>query len=237
MRVLGLESSAMTASVAIMTDDVLTAEYSTNFKQTHSQTLLPMLDEICKCTRTDVKDIDVIAISSGPGSFTGLRIGSATAKGLGLALEKPIVEVPTLEALAYNVSECDTLICPMMDARRGNVYAGVYSFMDSRKPPLKVMDVTLVSVEELISKINELGQNVVFLGDAVHDNMEILSKTLNVTWKVAPAQSIMPRAASVCALGKIYASQGKCIDADEHSPNYLRPSQAEREREKKSNEK
>ena len=130
MLIIGIESSALVASVALMEDDRLVAEYTMNNKKTHSQTLLPMLDEIVRAAEADLKDVDAIAISRGPGSFTGLRIGSATAKGLGLALDKPLVEVPTLDAMAYNLyGVCDGVICPIMDARRQEVYSGIYEFV------------------------------------------------------------------------------------------------------------
>ena len=103
MRILGLDSSGLVAGVAVMEDDILLAEYTTDYKKTHSQTLLPMLDEIRNMIELDLSTIDAIAIAAGPGSFTGLRIGSATAKGLGLALKKPLVEIPTLEGLAWNL--------------------------------------------------------------------------------------------------------------------------------------
>lgn len=99
-RILGIDSSGLVAGVAVTEGDVLLAEYTTNYKKTHSQTLLPMLDELCRMVELDMNTLDAIAIASGPGSFTGLRIGSGTAKGLGLALNKPLVEVPTLEGLA-----------------------------------------------------------------------------------------------------------------------------------------
>ena len=128
MRILGVDSSGMVASVALVEDDLLVAEYSVNYKKTHSQTLLPMLDEIVKMTELDLNTIDAIAVAAGPGSFTGLRIGAATVKGLGLALEKPVVSVPTCHGLAYNLWGSDKLICPIMDARRSQVYTGIYEF-------------------------------------------------------------------------------------------------------------
>ena len=99
MRILGIESSSLVASVAVVTDDVVTAEYTVNFKKTHSQTLLPMLDEIVRMVELDLETADAIAVSGGPGSFTGLRIGSATGKGLGLALKKPLIHIPTVDAM------------------------------------------------------------------------------------------------------------------------------------------
>ena len=118
MKILALDSSGLVASAAIVEDDVLIAEYTTDYKKTHSQTLLPMLDEIRQMIDLDLHTIDAIAISAGPGSFTGLRIGAATAKGLGLALKKPLIPVPTVDALAYNLYDSTGVICPMMDARR-----------------------------------------------------------------------------------------------------------------------
>lgn len=103
MKVLGLDSSGLVAGVALIQDDVLIAEYTTDYKKTHSQTLLPMLDELRRMVDLDLKSIDLIAVAAGPGSFTGLRIGSATAKGLGLALDIPLAAVPTVDALAYNL--------------------------------------------------------------------------------------------------------------------------------------
>lgn len=128
MKILGLDSSGIVASVAIVEEDNLIAEYTVNYKKTHSQTLLPMLDELAKMTELDMDTIDAIAVAAGPGSFTGLRIGSATAKGLGLALKKPLVEIPTVDALAYNLYDAKALICPIMDARRSQVYTGIYRF-------------------------------------------------------------------------------------------------------------
>ena len=112
MRILGIESASLVASVAIVTDDVITAEYTVNLKKTHSQTLLPMIDEIVKMLEVPLESIDAIAVSGGPGSFTGLRIGSATAKGLGLALKKPLIHVPTMDAMGYCLYGASALICP-----------------------------------------------------------------------------------------------------------------------------
>ena len=133
MKILGIESASLTASAAIWEDDLLTAEYTVNYKKTHSQTLLPMIDEIVTMTETDLETLDAIAVSGGPGSFTGLRIGSATAKGLGLALQKPLIHVPTLDAMAYEHFGTDRVICPMLDARRSQVYCGLYEHHDEFK--------------------------------------------------------------------------------------------------------
>ena len=125
MKILALDSSGLVASVAVIEDDRLTAEYTVNYKKTHSQTLVPMMDAIREMTELKIDTIDAIAVAAGPGSFTGLRIGSATAKGLGLALGKPVIPVPTVDGLAWQMYGTDKLVCPIMDARRSQVYTGL----------------------------------------------------------------------------------------------------------------
>ena len=220
-----------------MEDDILLAEYTTNYKKTHSQTLLPMLDELKKMIELDLQTLDAIAIASGPGSFTGLRIGAATAKGLGLALQKPLVEVPTLEGLAYNLCGTDRLVCPIIDARRNQVYTGIYDFtnvdgiyeLHVREPQCAV------DILQIIEKCNELGseqnREVIFLGDGVPVYQKVIAENMKVPYSYAPASSNRQRAGSVAALGAIYFAQGKTVTAAQHQPEYLRKSQAERERE------
>ena len=228
MKILGLDSSGIVASVAIVEDDVLIAEYTVNYKKTHSQTLLPMLDEIANMTELDLNSIDAIAVAAGPGSFTGLRIGSATAKGLGLALKKPLIAIPTVEGLAYNLYDISGLICPIMDARRKQVYTGIYRFTDHQ---LKVVeDQMAVPMETVIEKLNQYGEAVTFLGDGVPVFHELIAEKMTVPYSFAPAHVNKQRAAAVAALGEIYYRQGKTETAMEHVPDYLRVSQAERER-------
>lgn len=226
MRILGIESSSLVASAAVVTDQVLTAEYTVNFKKTHSQTLLPMIDEICTMLELDLKDVDAIAVSGGPGSFTGLRIGSATAKGLGLALEKPLVHVPTVDAMAYNLYGTSALICPIMDARRNQVYTGLYHYEREFQvvKPQCAMD-----IRELAAELNGRGERVIFLGDGVPAYEALLGSLLIVPWDLAPAHCNRQRAASVAALGTAYYGMGKVETAMEHAPDYLRKAQAERE--------
>ncbi|MCR4838438.1 MAG: tRNA (adenosine(37)-N6)-threonylcarbamoyltransferase complex dimerization subunit type 1 TsaB, partial [Eubacterium sp.] len=126
MKIIGIDSSGNVASVAYVADGTLIAEYTINNKKTHSQTLLPMLDQIVRDAEIELSEIDAIAVAAGPGSFTGLRIGAATVKGLGLALEKPVIAIPTCEGLAYNLMGNSGLVVPIMDARRGQVYTGIY---------------------------------------------------------------------------------------------------------------
>ena len=231
MKVLGIDSSGMVASIAVVEDMQMLGEYTINYKKTHSQTLLPMLDEVAKMIELDLADIDVIAVAAGPGSFTGLRIGSATAKGLGLALKKPLVSVPTLEGIAFNFCGSDKVICPMMDARRSQVYTGIYEFDGNTLR--KVEDQMAVPVEEILEKLNIIGKEVVLAGDGVPVYMEQIEKYLKVPYLIAPAHLNRQRAGAVAVLGMQYAKEGKTETAMEHQPDYLRLSQAERERAEK----
>ncbi len=228
MKILGIESSSLVAGVAIVTDGVLTGEYGVDYKKTHSQTLLPMLDELVKLLELDLDTIDGIAVAAGPGSFTGLRIGSATAKGLGLALKKPLLHIPTLDAMAYNLWGAAGLVCPIMDARRSQVYTGLYH-VEAELQVVKGQ--CAMSVDRLIQELNGMGERVLFLGDGVPVYKKALEEGLMVPFAFAPAQSGRQRAASVAALGELYMAQGKTETAAEHKPEYLRKPQAERERE------
>ena len=231
MKILALDSSGLVARVAVTEDDNLLGEDTINYKKTHSQTLLPMLYEVAKMIELDLKTVDVIAVSAGPGSFTGLRIGSATAKGLALALDKKIVSVPTVDALAYNIWNCTDVICPLMDARRQQTYTGLYTFEDGRMQTL--LPQCVVQIEEIINKVNDMGKPVVFLGDGVPVFADFIAQHCKVPYQYAPAHCNKQRAASVAALGAILYAEGKAEPAAEHKPDYLRLSQAERERQEK----
>ncbi|MGN0395995.1 MAG: tRNA (adenosine(37)-N6)-threonylcarbamoyltransferase complex dimerization subunit type 1 TsaB [Coprococcus sp.] len=232
MKILGFDSSGLVASVAIVEDDNLIAEYTVNYKKTHSQTLLPMLDEIVKMTETDKMSFDALAVAAGPGSFTGLRIGAATVKGLALALDVPVVSVPTLEGLAYNMWGCKELICPIMDARRNQVYTGLYKF-DEKNELVTIMDQVPLDIEELIDKLNEFDESVVFLGDGTAQFKDIIKEKIRVKYSIAPAHMNKQKAGSVAVAGMVRYKCGLYENGDEHSPVYLRVSQAEREREEK----
>lgn len=237
MRILAIDSSGLVATVAVVEEEneisKTIAEYTINYKKTHSQTLLPMLDEIVKMTDMNLDTIDAIVVAGGPGSFTGLRIGSATAKGLGLALKKPLIHIPTVEGLAYNLCYTDRIICPIMDARRNQVYTGIYQ-MDGDK--LQVLEAQMaVEIDELAKKLCTYGKPVIFLGDGVPVHKDRLEKELMTNHDIAfaPAHMNQQRAAAVGMLGIQYYKEGKTETAMEHKPDYLRVSQAEREREER----
>lgn len=231
MKILALDSSGLVASVAVVEDDNLLGEYTVNYKKTHSQTLLPMLDEVAKMIELDLETVDAIAVSAGPGSFTGLRIGSATAKGLGLALNKPLIHIPTVDGLACNLWGHQHMICPLMDARRNQTYTGIYEFRDGRLTVLK--EQCAVGIDEIVECINEIGRPVVFLGDGVSVFRDFIEEHCRVSHCYAPAHMNKQRAGAAAFLALQYAREGKMETAAEHKPDYLRLSQAERERKEK----
>jgi len=228
MKILAIDSSGLVASVAVLEDEELIAEYTVNYKKTHSETLLPMLDEIKKMTDLDLSTVDAIAVSKGPGSFTGLRIGSATVKGLAYALDVPVIAVPTVDALSMNMWGTDCLVCPIMDARRNQVYTGLYEFVDDSHTV--VMEQTAIGIEELCEILNENGRKVILLGDGVPVYKEIVDEKLTVPHSYAPAGMNRQKASSLGVMAFDYYKRGITETADEHKPEYLRLSQAERER-------
>ena len=237
MKIVGIDSSGLVASVAVVEDDTLIAEYSVNYKKTHSQTLLPMLDELSEMIDLDRSTIDAIAVAAGPGSFTGLRIGSATVKGLAEALVVLVVPIPTVDGLAYNLYGSSSLVCPLMDARREQTYTGIYEFNRVKDVYImkSLMEQCAVPVDEVIEVLNGMDRDVVFLGDGVPVFYDKLEKGLKVSHSYAPAFMNRQRASTIATLAFSYIAEGKTQTAAEHAPIYLRLSQAEREQLEKDN--
>ena len=235
MKILAIEASGPVAGCALLEDGTLTAEYSVQYKKKHSQSLVPMLNEMKEMLDLDLSSIDFIAVTAGPGSFTGLRIGAATVKGLGLALDKPVLPVPTVDSLACGLYGTDCVICPLMDARRQQVYTGIYENKDG----LRILEPQCVTaLTEITGRLNELGREVIFLGDGVPVNEEALRDEMKVPYLIAPAHLNRQRAASTAVrAAQIYAEKGEeaLVSADDFRPEYLRVPQAERERGDKRN--
>ena len=241
MKILGIDSSGMVASVAIVQNDVIIAEYTMNHKKTHSETLLPMIDEIVKTSETKLEELDAIAIAAGPGSFTGLRIGAATAKGLAMATDKPIIPIKTCEGLAFNMWGAEGLICPIIDARRNQVYTGLYRVKGNVEV---IHEQQPMDIHELIEYINSYSkqreaseggpaEGVTFLGDGVAIYQDVIWKEIDIPCQMAPAMMNRQRGASIASYGGLLYKEGKYINADDFAPEYLRKSQAERVRESK----
>lgn len=233
MKILGVDSSGLVASVAIVSEDVVVSEFTVNNKKTHSQTLLPMVEQVMRFAGMELEELDAIAVASGPGSFTGLRIGAATVKGLGLALKRPIVPVPTLEGMAYQLAEVDGIICPIMDARRNQVYTGIYQMCQGQLHNL--MEQCAVDICDLLKELEAYPGKVHFLGDGVPVYRDVIQRGFAGEYSLAPAHLSRQRAAAVAVLGSKYYQAGKMKHASEFVPVYLRKSQAEREREARLN--
>ena len=232
MKILAIDSSSVAGSVALYENGEIKSEYITLDKRTHSETLLPLIDKLKEEVDLDLDTIDAIAITGGPGSYTGLRIGGATAKGLGLALNKPIINVPTMEALAYNVVGSSVLVCPIMDARRERVFTGLYKFDGDRISTIK--DQCVLTIDELVSEIDE---EVIFLGDGVDAYRKTLDESLSVAHSFGEDDDNYVKASSFVKLAKIFFDEGRVEGADEFAPDYLMLSQAERElKEKQKND-
>ena len=228
MKLLAIETSALVCSAAVMEDESLIGEFTIQQKKTHSQMLMPMVEALQEKLELDLKTLDAIAVAGGPGSFTGLRIGSATAKGLAAALGLPIISVPTVDALAYRLCGNTGLVCPIMDARRDQTYTGIYAFEGNEMKT--VLAQCAIALPELAEKLNEKGAAVTFLGDGVPVFREKLEEILTVPHIFAPAHLNRQSAASVAALGMQYLKEGRTETAAAHKPEYLRLSQAERVR-------
>ena len=235
MKILAIEASGPVAGCALWEDGTLTAEYSVQYRKKHSQSLVPMLDEMREMIDLDLSGIDFIAVTSGPGSFTGLRIGAATVKGLGLALDKPVLPVPTVDSLACNLYGTDRLICPLMDARRQQVYTGIYENRDG----MNVLHPQCVTaLADIAEELNQLGREVIFLGDGVPVNEKALGDLMKVPYYLAPAHLNRQRAAATAVrAAQIYEEKGEdaLVSSDDFRPEYLRVPQAERERGDKRN--
>lgn len=227
MKILAIDASGVAASVALLEDQKLVAEYTINHKLTHSQTLMPMMNEICTMIDVDLSAIDAIGITSGPGSFTGLRISAGTAKGMAFGLDIPLVDIPTLDAIAHNIPYTDHIICPIMDARRKHVYTALYKWEDETLK--KLTDHQVIPMTDVIQMIKEQGKQVIFMGDGIEVYKEMIQEELGDKAYLAPPSLRLQRAATVALMAMEKAKQGDTVSHMDFAPTYLRPSQAERE--------
>ena len=233
MKLLAIESAALTAAAAVLQDHVLLAEYTVTYKKTHSETLLPMIDEILRMTGTEASSLSAIAVSQGPGSFTGLRIGASIAKGIAFAAGIPIIPVPTTDAMAYMVYDSASVIAPIMDARRSQVYTGLYSFENGIFTVHEGAAAKSIEeqMQDAVTLADRLGKRILYLGDGVPVFRETIERTLGALSHFAPPGMNVPHAGAIACLGEKLFLEGKSVSADAFVPLYLRKSQAERERE------
>lgn len=225
MRILSIDSSSKVATAAIVNEDGLIAEYTLNNKAEHSVLIMEMIDTMLKSSNLTIDDIDGFAVSKGPGSFTGLRIGMATIKGLSFGSDKPYVSISTLDALAYSLLNFDGIICPIMDALRDSVYTGLYK--NNNGVLETILDPSALDLEELITLLKEKNEKVIFTGDGLIKHKSYLKENLENSY-FPPNHLSVIRASSLGELGLIELINGNYDDPNS-SPFYLKKPQAQRE--------
>lgn len=234
MKILSLDASANSASVCIYdaTEDKIIGDFYINTKLTHSQTLVPMIDALLNSAKLSLSDIDFFAVNTGPGSFTGIRIGVSVIKGMAMALNKPCVSVSTLHSMAYNfIDSEDVVVCACMDARRNQVYNALFSVNNGVVS--RICDDRAIGVEDLFSELVAIDKTVVLVGDGA----ELCYRQkgdCDVTLSVASKR--YQRASSVALAAVELINKDETLSAATLMPTYLRPSQAERERLNKEKE-
>ncbi|SCJ90453.1 UGMP family protein [uncultured Clostridium sp.] len=229
MIVLSMDSSSLVTTVALLKDEHILGEFTINFKREHSVILMEKVEELLKDCEVDINDVDGFVVSKGPGSFTGLRIGMATVKGLSMGSNKPYVSISSLDALAYSLLNFDGLICPIMDALRDSVFTCIYKNIDGKLT--KVIDYSALSLEELATELNSLGEKVIFTGDGVYKHKDYL--LANIPQAVfAPNHLSIIKASSLGELGMIELKNGN-FDDKNSAPLYLKKPQAVRELEQR----
>ena len=224
MKVLGIDTSSNATSIAVIEDNKLMCEYTVNTKTTHSQKLMPMIENMLKISEINVNDMDMISICQGPGSFTGLRIGMATAKALSHVNNLPIVGVNSLELLAGNMDLSDKKICSILDAQRTQVYMGQYKFENNKLVEIKSVDV--VEIDELLEELKSSNEEWILVGEAVYKYEDKIKEIENICVP-APSHNVN-KASSLCTIAMSKYDQNIDVyDCYTINPVYIRKSQAE----------
>ena len=230
MKILGIDTSSNASSVAVIEDNKLICEYTVNTKTTHSQKLMPMIENMLSMSEVNIKDIDAIAICIGPGSFTGLRIGMATAKAIAHVNNLPIIGVNSLEILASNMNLCDKKICSILDAQRNQVYTGKYKFENDRVVEIQPIDV--IEIEKLLEEILNDNEDWIMVGEAVYKYEEKIKEIKNI--KIPAPSNNVTKASSLCSVAiRKYNENVDVNNCYNINPMYIRKSQAEVQYEEK----
>jgi tRNA threonylcarbamoyladenosine biosynthesis protein TsaB len=222
MLVLGIETSTTTGSVAVVSDGAVIAQYTLSIEVTHSERLMATVDRVLSDSRLSLRDIDGLAVAIGPGSFTGLRVGLSTVKGFAFATGKPVAAVPTLKALAWNLHHAAHPVCPLLDAKKKEVYAALYRYEGATL--IQVMDETALPLAELCGKLTG---TTVFTGEGARQFRAEIEASLGGRAFFAPAACASPSAASVAEIGLGLLKNGTVSDPDGLVPLYIRRPEAE----------
>ena len=231
MNLLAIDASGIAGSVAYLKNGKLAGEYYFCDKLTHSQTIMPMLEHMKSLIQIDLEEVDAVAVTAGPGSFTGLRIGVTAAKALALALEVPIVGVPTLDVIAHGICFTQHYICPIMDARRNQVYTALYKWNNDELE--RLTEHMAIDINEYLESLKSYEGKVIFLGDGISVYKETIQNILGDKAMFAPSFCNLQHASVLGVIAQQLYEEGKSEDPSTFVPMYLRKSQAEREKEER----
>lgn len=226
MKILGLDTSTLMTTCAVMDENTLLGEYSLSQDMSHSESLVPMIQEVMESLKLKIEDIDLYGVGIGPGSFTGLRIGIATIKAFAHVFDKPVVGVSTLEALVWNLP-FNEIIVPMIDARRDRVYTGIYTWEKDNLKTIMAPDV--IEINKLLEILNNRYEKIVVNGNGSLLYRDLISNTLNERVQFSTIGNNALRASSICELALQKFKENKIDDYFTLSPEYLKESQAQRE--------
>ena len=230
MKILGIDTSSMAASVAVIEDNKLICEYTINTKKTHSQKLMPMIENMLGLSDLNVREIDAIAVCEVPYSFTGLSICTLTAKAISHVNDIPVIGVNSLEALAANMNLCDKKICSILDAQRNQVYTGRYQYEGTKLVEIK--EIGIQQIDELLEELAQSGEQWILVGEAVYKYEDKIREISNI--EIPAASNNVTKAGSLCSVAKVKFDEGKDIfDCYTVNPLYIRKSQAEEQYEEK----
>jgi tRNA threonylcarbamoyladenosine biosynthesis protein TsaB len=231
LKILAIDTSGKVISVALCENDLVLSHFFLNHKMTHSEMLMPILKNLLETVGLEIDEIHLFAVSSGPGSFTGIRIGVSTFKAFSYALNKPLLAVNTLEALAYNVTPDTKKVCPIMDARNKQVFTGVFR-PDGRRYVLDG-EVFPIEMKDYLMRLKKEHEDVLFTGDAVDLHKEEILEVLGDRAFFPPRTYTLPSAVNVAYVANLYYQEGKFENGFSALPFYLRKSSAEMELERK----
>lgn len=231
MKILSIDTSTQCASCALIDGTRLLGEISFNYKKQHSVLMMDMIDSLLKTCGTDVSDLDGYVVSKGPGSFTGLRIGTSTIKSLAHGSKKPFVSVSSLDALAYNVNTSKGIVCSIIDALRDHVYYGIYRF-DTPSQCSKLCEIDRSDLDSLLAKLSEYDESVTFVGDCLDKFGERINAASS-NFTLSSYNNSIVRASSLGYIGMRELEAGNHDNLFDSTPIYLVKSQAEREYEER----
>ncbi|WP_418791641.1 tRNA (adenosine(37)-N6)-threonylcarbamoyltransferase complex dimerization subunit type 1 TsaB [Phosphitispora sp. TUW77] len=231
MKILGIDTATRVAGAAVVGDNRLISERFIHNLKTHSQNIIPMIQQVMDDAVIKPGDLNGIAVTGGPGSFTGLRIGMSVAKTMGQVLGIPVVGVSTLKVLAWNCCHTSALICPILDARRNEVYTCIYR--SSPEGPEELITPAAMAIEQLLDELSRYGDPVIFLGDGVPVYRDTIINRLGSQALFGTMTNSFPRAGAVAELGMIELKHDRPADYTFLQPVYLRKSEAEITWEKK----